>query len=334
MLSVVVPVYNEEENIKALKKRLMEFGDSAGFDRVEFVLVDDGSSDSTAEKLAKLPGKDARFRVATLTRNFGHQPAVSAGLSIARGSVICVIDGDLQDPPEAIATLVDAMEAQDADVAYGVRRARKENVFKRTAYFTFYRLLERSSDFPIPLDTGDFACMTRRVVDKMLELPERRRFVRGIRAWVGYKQIPVEYERHARHAGEPKYSFTKLLGLAYDGLFSNSSLPIRAFQMIGTTLAIGAFLVAMLYVVLFLTAEDKTNWTPGFATLIVSIWFLAGVQMLSLGLIGEYVFRAFDESRRRPVSLIRDVREAGTDGEKPAVIEVKHGAMTHERVHA
>ena len=223
-LSIVVPVFNEEANLPELRRRLKVVVESLGFEKAEVLLVDDGSSDSSESIIRAIVCEDTLFTGIFLTRNFGHQAAVSMGLGEARGSIIAIIDGDLQDPPEVIARLIEAIE-DGADVAYGVRKARKEGIFKRTAYATFYRLLQAVADIDIPLDTGDFACMTRRVLDAMLALPERNRFLRGLRAWVGYRQVGVEYECAARFAGQPKYTLRKLFGLAYDGLFSFSSRP-------------------------------------------------------------------------------------------------------------
>lgn len=236
-----------------------------------------------------------------------------------RGSVVAIIDGDLQDPPEAIAALVEAL-AGGADVAYGVRGKRKENTLKRSAYFTFYRLLRSISAIDIPLDTGDFCCMRRRVVDAMLVLPERNRFVRGLRAWVGYTQVGVEYERAARFAGAPKYTLRKLLALAYDGLFSFTSLPVRFIQIVGFSLSLLAILIAITYFVWYLIAPEQ--FPRGFASLIISIWFFAGVQLLCLGIVGEYVVRTCDEGRGRPVALVREVI-GRTDPGGPGEVDIR-----------
>ena len=307
-LSVVVPVFNEEENLPELCSRLKKVVEKLDFLRSEVLLISDGSTDRSEAMIRSTVNENALFKGFFLTRNFGHQPAVCIGLAQAQGSIIAVIDGDLQDPPEAIPSLVEAIE-QGADVAYGVRTQRKENVLKRLAYSVFYRLLERLSDIRIPLDAGDFSCMTRPVVDAMLSLPEHNRFVRGLRAWVGYRQIGVKYERAARFAGVPKYSLRKLIGLAYDGLFSFSSIPIRLIQILGFAASGAALLVAFAYAVLFFVARDR--FPSGFATLAVSIWFLAGVQLFFLGVVGEYVARACDESRRRPVALVREIVVSG-----------------------
>jgi len=315
LLSIVVPVFNEEENLPELEARLRSAAESMEFRDYEFLLVSDGSTDRSEGMIRKLVARDPRFRGIFLTRNFGHQAAVSTGLAHARGSVVAIIDGDLQDPPEAIPLLLKAL-AGGADVAYGVRSKRKENALKRAAYFIFYRLLLVLSAIEIPLDSGDFSCLRRRVVDAMLELPERNRFVRGIRSWVGFGQVGVEYERAARFAGASKYTLRKLLALAYDGLFSFTRLPVRLIQFFGFVLSSTAILIALAYVVWYFVAPER--FPAGFASLFVSIWFFSGVQLLCLGFVGEYVIRTYEESRARPVALVREVVGQAPTGPGPA----------------
>lgn len=304
-LSIIIPVFNEEENLPELRRRVAAFVEGAGFGAAEVLLISDGSTDRTEELIAGIVREDALFTGVCLSRNFGHQAAVSTGLELAKGDVVAIIDGDLQDPPEAIGLLLGAID-RGADVAYGVRKARKEGPLKRGAYFAFYRLLRSMSSIEIPLDTGDFCVMRRRVVDGMLRLPERNRFVRGLRAWVGYTQVGVEYERHARHAGAPKYTLKKLFALAYDGIFSFTGLPVRLMQVLGFAISGLSFLLAMAYFGIALFAA-RPDWPAGWPTLIISIWFLGGVQLLFLGLVGEYVHRTFDETRKRPVALVRQM---------------------------
>ena len=302
LLSIVVPVYNEQENLEEMRRQLCGVIDKLDVDAAEVLFVSDGSTDGTEALVESFVRNDARIKGIFLTRNFGHQAAVSVGIDAALGSVVAVIDGDLQDPPEVLPALLEAID-QGADVAFGVRRHRKEGPFKRAAYWLFYRVLHSISSTEIPLDAGDFCCMTRRVVDAMKRLPETRRFVRGLRAWVGYKQVGVEYDRDQRYAGSPKYTPVKLFALAYDGLFAFSSAPVKMLQVLGFVAALVAAVVALVYLVLAVIVE-----TPrGFPTLMVSIWFLAGVQLLSLGLLGEYVHRTYEESRRRPSALVRKV---------------------------
>ncbi len=302
MLSVVVPVYNEEETLPELRSRLVAVLDKLDFEEVEVLVVSDGSTDGTEAFIHQVVAADPRFAGIFLTRNFGHQAAVNAGLLSARGTVVAVMDGDLQDPPEVIPELIAALE-RGADVAYGIRRNRKEGVVKRAAYWLFYRGLKLISSTDLALDAGDFCCMTKRVVDAMNRLPESRRFLRGLRSWVGYNQVGVEYNRDRRYAGKPKYDLVRLFGLAYDGVFSFSSTPIKLMQLIGFATAFLAGLIGFIYLILSFFVE-----TPrGFPTVIVSIWFLGGLQLLSFGILGEYVHRTFDQSRRRPEALIREI---------------------------
>ncbi|NNE36335.1 MAG: glycosyltransferase family 2 protein, partial [Rhodothermales bacterium] len=314
MLSVVVPVYNEEETLPELRSRLMSVLEEIEFDDFEIVMVSDGSTDGTDAVIHEMVAADPRIVGIFLTRNFGHQAAVDAGLHAARGSVVAVMDGDLQDPPEVIPELINALD-RGADVAYGIRRNRKEGPVKRAAYWSFYRGLKLISSTDLALDAGDFCCMTRRVVDAMNRLPESRRFLRGLRSWVGYKQVGVEYNRDRRYAGKPKYDLVRLFGLAYDGVFSFSSTPIKFMQVIGFATAFLAGLIGLIYLILAFFVE-----TPrGFPTVIVSIWFLGGLQLLAFGILGEYVHRTFDQTRRRPEALIREVlrQKEGEEGRRP-----------------
>ena len=305
-LSVIVPILDEQETLPELAARLVGLAAVSGFADHEFVLVSDGSTDRTEPMIRDLAARDRRFRGIFLSRNFGHQAAVSVGLAHARGSAVAVIDADLQDPPEAIIDLIAALD-RGADVAYGVRTLRKEGAAKRAAYFTFYRLLGALAAIEIPADAGDFSCLRRPVVDAMLSLPEGNRFVRGIRSWVGFNQVGVPYERAARAGGQPKYSLRKLLGLAYDGLFSFTRLPIRLIQGLGFVVSTAAILVAFGYVAWYFIAPGR--FPAGFASLIISIWFFAGVQLLCLGFVGEYVIRTYEETRSRPVAVVREVVE-------------------------
>lgn len=303
-LTVIVPVYNEERSLPELERRLAAAVEPLGFEDSEFLIVSDGSTDASEAIIRRMVERDPRYRGIFLSRNFGHQAAVSTGLEHATGSVVAIIDGDLQDPPEVIPALVEALR-NGFDVAYGVRRSRKENAAKRACYRLFYRLLQRLSNVSIPPDAGDFCCLRRPVVDAIVRLPERKRFVRGLRAWVGFRQIGVPYERDARHAGAPKYTLGKLLGLAFDGLFSFSELPIRVIQIAGFALSALAIAVALGYLGWYFAAPEQ--FPSGFASLIISIWFLGGVQLLCLGIVGEYVARACSENRGRPVSIVREI---------------------------
>jgi polyisoprenyl-phosphate glycosyltransferase len=302
-LSVVIPVFNEEENVTVLHSQLKAVLEDAQTD-YEIIFVDDGSNDDSLNQLQNLSIKDKRVLVVELARNFGHQVAISAGLDFARGQAVAVMDADLQDPPEVLPKFI-AKWREGNDVVYAVREQRKEGWLKRTSYAVFYRLLHRVANVPIPLDSGDFCVMDRRVVDLLRSMPERNRFVRGIRSWVGLKQVGVPFERAARHAGESKYTFSRLTLLALDGLISFSYVPLRLITFLGFSVSALSILMAIFYFVKKLLYGLSP---PGFATLIVSIFFLAGIQLITLGVIGEYVGRIFEEAKRRPLYVLRQAR--------------------------
>ena len=308
-LSVIIPCYNEEESLPALFARIAEVAQDWPEDH-ELVCIDDGSSDRTVELLREQHERDPRWKVVILSRNFGHQAAVSAGLESATGEVVAIIDADLQDPPELIKDLIDKWR-EGFEVVYAVRKKRKEGVLKRTAYFCFYRLMKPMTDIEdFPLDSGDFSLLDRKVVDTLVAFPEKNRFLRGLRAWSGFRQTGLEYERSARVAGEPKYTLKKLLGLASDGLFSFSGVPLRLASYVGFLVsffsAIGAifFIVQKLYPAPF--REMGLPIVPGFAATIVTILFLGGVQLLFLGVIGEYLNRIYTEVKARPEFLVAE----------------------------
>ena len=302
MLSIVIPVFNEEENLHTLHARITKTFTEQGLD-YEIVFVDDGSADQSPDILRRLEAEDRRIVVVEFARNFGHQVAISAGLEHSRGRVVCIMDADLQDPPEVLHTFL-AKWQEGWEVVYAVRTERKEWWGKRLAYAGFYRLLQRVANIEIPLDAGDFCVMDRKVVDLLVRMPERNRFVRGIRSWVGFKQIGVPYERQARHAGSPKYTFRKLLYLALDGLVSFSHMPLRIITVLGFTVSLLSFLVALFYLIKKITFGIGV---AGFTTLVVSIFFLAGIQLMTIGVIGEYIGRISDEVKHRPLYVTRRV---------------------------
>jgi glycosyltransferase involved in cell wall biosynthesis len=246
-VSVVIPVYNEQENLPILYERLTTVLKSAEPD-YEIVFVDDGSRDRSLELLHGMENSDPHVCVVELARNFGHQVAISAGLDHARGRGVIIMDADLQDPPEVIPQFI-AKWREGHDVVYAIREQRKENWFKRTAYAVFYRLLQRIANIRIPLDAGDFCIMDRRVVDVLVEMPERNRFVRGIRSWIGLDQVGLAYERQARYAGRPKFTFSRLLYLALDGLVSFSYVPLRMITMVGFGVSLLSILLAIYYLI-------------------------------------------------------------------------------------
>jgi len=294
-LSVVIPVFNEEETLDQLVERLTRALDSIG-EPWEVIFVNDGSVDRSGDMLRRFHERDPRLKSVALSRNFGHQVAISCGLDFASGRGVIVMDGDLQDPPEILPDLVGRWR-EGWDVVYAVRQRRKENVFMRAAYKTFYWLLRRVSYLDIPLDSGDFSLIDRRVVDLLKSMPERNRFVRGLRTWVGLRQTGFEYARAARYAGESKYSFAKLLRLAFDGLVSYSYVPLRVVSNIGMLVSLTA-LAYMMYLLLARLAGDRT--IQGWTSTVVIVLFLGGIQLLSLGIIGEYIGRIFDEVKQRP----------------------------------
>ncbi len=299
-LSVVIPVYNEVENISVLYDRLTRVMEEAKID-FEIVFVDDGSRDESVHRLNEIGASDKRVIVIELARNFGHQVAITAGLDFARGRAIAVMDADLQDPPEVLPKFI-AKWREGHDVVYAIREHRKEGWLKKTSYAAFYRVLRRVSNIEIPLDSGDFCVMDRRVVDLLKSMPERSRFVRGIRSWVGLNQLGLPFERHARHAGTSKYTVGRLMLLALDGLISFSYVPLRVITALGLSVS---FLSLFLAVFFFVKKLLYGLSPPGYASLIVSIFFLAGIQLITLGVIGEYVGRIFEEAKRRPMYVLR-----------------------------
>jgi len=300
-LSVVIPAYNEEALLDELYRRLVGALDPLGLD-YEVILVNDGSQDRTRELLDGFAARNPRFKAIHFSRNFGHQAAVTAGLDHAAGQAVLVMDADLQDPPELAGPLL-AKLREGWQVVYGVRRKRKEGPHKRLAYWAYYRMLKLVTNVQMPLDAGDFAILDRRVVDALRALPERNRFVRGIRSWVGYRQTGLEYERDARYAGEVKYTFSKLVRLALDGIISFSYAPLRLAVYLGFGFSAFALLGVVFWPVYKLAFGVDV---PGWTSLIMVISFMGGVQLLTLGLIGEYVSRIYDEVKQRPVYIVAE----------------------------
>lgn len=317
MITVVVPCYNESAVLVPLYHRLTAAAES-WHEPFEILLVDDGSDAETWQQIEEIHGRDPRWKAVRFSRNFGHQTAVSAGLRYASGDAVVVIDADLQDPPEEIGPLI-ARWREGYDVVYAVRRKRKEGFFRRFCYAAFYRLLAGVSDTPIPLDSGDFCLMDRKVVDVLNAMPEQKRFVRGLRAWVGFRQIGVEYERRVRAAGQTHYTLAKLMQLAADGIFSSSALPLRLATRLGLGVCLLASLAAAVVLVQPLFGHQMA---PGTATLI-AVLFLGGVQLICLGIVGEYIGRIYEEVRARPQGIVSQAlgfespAEAGNAGLSP-----------------
>lgn len=302
--SLILPVYNEEKNIQSLYTRL---GDVMGAFKEDFelIFIDDGSYDTTYALLKKLHAKDKKVKVIRFSRNFGHQTAVTAGLKYSKGQQIAILDGDLQDPPEVLAKFFAKLD-EGYNVVYAIREKRKESFFKKAAYSLFYRLLDSVAQIKIPLDSGDFCVMDRKVVDALNSLPERNRFVRGLRSWVGFRQIGITYERAARYAGESKYPFTKLMKLAFDGIFSFSYVPLQLMFYTGLLSLFGS-LLGSIWAIYQRFFTSNYSSVPGFATTIILVMFIGGLQLFSLGIVGEYMRRMYDEIKQRPQYVVDEV---------------------------
>ena len=305
-ISVAIPLHDEEVVFPELFRRLAAVLDGLPGGPHEMVFVDDGSSDRTFELIVAAAAADERVVGVRLSRNFGHQPAETAALETVTGDVVVVMDGDLQDRPEDIPRLLEEYE-RGYDVVYARRIKRKESLPKRTAFYVFYRLMSRLSEVNVPVDGGDFALMSRRVVDQINQLPERNRYVRGLRTWVGFEQTGVPIERQARAGGEA-ISVRSLFRLAFDGIFAFSVTPLRAAWLVGAIASLAASLYALYAVFQRLATGDSP---PGFTALIVVITFFAGIQLLFLGLIGEYLGRVYDEAKGRPHFVVADVVHGG-----------------------
>jgi dolichol-phosphate mannosyltransferase len=311
-ISFIIPLYNEKDIFQVLITRLKQFTDKLTT-TFEIVLIDDGSSDETPLLMKALALTDKRFHCIFLSRNFGHQYALSAGLKYSRATeAVMILDGDLQDPPELFFEFYPFLN-QGFDVVFGVRKNRQENVFKKSGYYIFYRILTRISLTPVAADSGDFALLSRKVVNVINAMPEDSRFLRGMRSWIGFNQKGVEYNREKRVGGEPKYTIKKLIKLAYDGVFNFSSFPIKLLTVLGAiclATAVGYFVVTLVRKIFY---DDVP---VGFTALLFMIIFFGGIQLLSIGIIGEYVFRTFQQVKNRPLFVIKE--------------RVKEGEVIHE----
>jgi dolichol-phosphate mannosyltransferase len=307
-VSVVVPLFNERDNVLPVHAALKEQLDALDVS-YELILVNDGSGDETPTLIGELAAADDSVVAVHLSRNFGHQAAVTAGLDHARGRAVVVMDGDGQDPPNVLGQFV-SLWRQGFDVVYAIRRNRKEGFLRRFAYQAFYRLLDRISDVPMPRDSGDFCLMDRRVVDALTALPERQRFVRGLRAFVGFRQIGLAYDRPARAFGESKYTLRQLARLALDGLVGFSTFPLRCVTYLGFGAAVAAF--GLIAWVMWQALVSHAG-PPGWASTIAVVLFASAAQLLSLGVIGEYVHRIFVEVKGRPAYLVDRI-----EGRRPA----------------
>lgn len=325
-LSLIIPCCDEEQPLPLLAKRLHASLEGLGMSW-EVLFVDDGSRDCTFESLAALHRWDNRFKVVALSRNFGQQAAISAGLFYACGNAVGILDADLQDPPELIVRCLRKLQ-EGYDVVYAVRRGRKENIAKRTAYALFYRLLRLSAEAHIPLDSGDCCVMSRHVAEALRQMPERNIFLRGLRAWAGFRQVGIEYERGPRAAGKTKYPLTKLVRLASDGLFAFSILPLRLAACVGLLTVMLSTAMGLLHLLWrifgFRLMGHTSAELPGWTTLAVGMFFFGGVQMLMLGIIGEYLGRIYTEVKQRPRWLTRQLLGWEQSEKESTFLNVSH----------
>jgi polyisoprenyl-phosphate glycosyltransferase len=303
--SIIAPIYNEIDNLPELYRRVKEVMVSSG-EPWELILVDDGSTDGSTDKIRELAKTDKAVRPVIFARNFGHQVAITAGWDYARGDAVIIIDADLQDPPEVILELA-AKWQEGYEVVYATRSEREgESWFKLWTASLFYRIIYRITDVKIPMDTGDFRLMDRKVVDVLKQMKERHRFPRGMSAWVGFKQVGVQYKRSARHAGETKYPFKKMLRLALNAITSFSYFPLQVATFFGFVSAAIAILAIPVVVYLRMTGSGAFF---GQATTLIAVLFLGGVQLVSLGVLGEYIGRLYDEAKGRPLYIVREAPE-------------------------
>jgi dolichol-phosphate mannosyltransferase len=303
-LSIVVPCYNEEACLATLHQRLGAAARAIFGDDYEILLVNDGSKDRSWEIMSGMAAADPHLIAVDLSRNHGHQLALTAGLDLARGDLILVIDADLQDPPELLGEMVERMRREHADVVYGVRKTRAgETAFKRATAHGFYRLLARATDVDIPLDAGDFRLISRRALDVLLAMPEQARFIRGMVAWIGFKQVPILYDRDERFAGETKYPLSKMLKFAFDALTGFSSAPLKLASHAGLVLSVGSVLIVLYIFYAWVSGHSIQGWT----SLMLVVVVLGAVQMFVLALMGEYIGRLYNEAKRRPLYIVQEI---------------------------
>lgn len=299
MISIVIPVLNEEKLIDELYNQTAATLNAITSDW-EVICVNDGSTDNTLNKLVLIHEKEPRWKIISFSKNFGHQPAIWAGLKNAQGDFVGIMDGDLQDDPSHFTEFLQQL-SPTVDIVYAVRIKRKENYFKRLAYRSFYRLMKNVLGVKVPLDSGDFCLMKKKVVNEMMEMPEHSLFIRGIRSWVGFNQVGIPCERNERFNGHPKYSTRKLMKLAYDGMFSFSDFPIKFLGRLGLII----ILASIAYAGYIITKRLMWGQVPqGFTTLIIVILFFGGVQLVTVRILGEYLLRIYNESRKRPLYII------------------------------
>jgi dolichol-phosphate mannosyltransferase len=303
-LSIVVPCFNEEACLGALHERLSAAARGAAGNDYEIVLVNDGSRDLSWAMMQQIAVADSHVVAANLSRNHGHQLALTAGLDLCQGDCILIIDADLQDPPELLPEMLETMRREQADVVYGVRKSRAgESPFKRATAHGFYRLLSRATEVDIPLDTGDFRLMSRRALDALLAMPEQARFIRGMVAWIGFRQVPFAYDRQERFAGDTKYPFRKMVRFALDALTGFSSAPLKLASHVGLALSIGSLLLVVYIAYSWLGGKSIQGWT----SLMLVVVVLGAVQMFALALMGEYIGRLYNEAKGRPLYIVQEI---------------------------
>ena len=316
LVSLVIPVLNESENMEVLWTRLCEVTAGIPDTRFEAVFVDDGSTDDTVNRIRALPANDRlSWMVVRLSRNFGHQAAITAGMAHATGDAVIFLDADLQDPPELIATFLEHFR-NGYDVVYGVRKNRKEPYWLRFCFATFYRLFNAIAERPIPLDAGDFGLMSKRVAKLIAQMPERDRLIRGMRSWVGFKQIGVPYDRPGRYAGTTRYSVVRRIEGALDGLFGYSRLPIRLSLVLGVMVCVvaGLYLISTLVGQFVFGGEAVRGWT----SLLVLAFMLGGANLVVTSIVGEYVVRVYFQAKSRPLFVVAETHQAAARPSSPA----------------
>ena len=307
-LSIVVPCFNEEACLGTLHERLSASARSAVGEDYEIVLVNDGSSDGSWPLMRSMAASDPHLVAVNLSRNHGHQLALTAGLDLSRGDMVLIIDADLQDPPELLAEMMKSMRAEGADVVYGVRRSRAgETAFKRATAHGFYRLLSRATEVDIPVDTGDFRLMSRRALDALLAMPEQARFIRGMVAWIGFRQVPFAYDRQERFAGETKYPLKKMMRFALDAMTGFSSAPLKLASHAGLWLSFGSVLLILYIAYAWAVGRSIQGWT----SLMLVVVVLGAIQMFALALLGEYIGRLYNEAKRRPLYIVQEIAGEG-----------------------
>lgn len=308
VISVVIPTYKSEPNLPVLIHRLTNVLSVCPYE-YEIVVVDDNSPDNSLQVLRDICSRDPRIKVISLSRNFGQQVAISAGLKYATGEAVIIMDDDLQDPPEFLPNFLEKWN-EGYDIVYAIRKSRKENYIKRLGYKIYYRLMARLSYIQIPKDSGDFGLIDRTIIDIINLMPERNRFMRGIRAWVGYKQIGIECDRAERFRGKPAYDFLNILKLASSGVFAFSDLPLRISSAAGFIISLIAFLGMIATVIqkimTYIFPQNPLAIWPGFSTIVLSVLFLGGIQLVTIGIMGEYIAKIYNEVKQRPLFLVKE----------------------------